>query len=67
MSRADERPVEVGSIVQLRSGGPVMTVESIDGATCKCVFYLHGLYVKYEHQHAVAAVRVVSLPVPVQT
>lgn len=53
-------PVVVGSVVQLRSGGPVMTVESISGEMCKCVFYAGNLAHKFEHTHSVAAVRIIS-------
>jgi uncharacterized protein YodC (DUF2158 family) len=28
-----------GSVVQLKSGGPKMTVEKIAGSTCECVWY----------------------------
>jgi uncharacterized protein YodC (DUF2158 family) len=34
----DERAIKVGDVVRLRSGGPPMTVEAVDGAAARVVW-----------------------------
>jgi len=36
--------MQPGDVVTLKSGGPKMTIQEIDGAVAKCVFTLNGRF-----------------------
>lgn len=38
MVEKTKTPIEPGSVVQMKSGGPYMTVESVTGSTAVCVW-----------------------------
>ncbi len=42
-SSADNSPLKEGDVVQLRSGGPSMTVESLDNGTVNCIWFKDGI------------------------
>ena len=51
--------IEVGSVVQLKSGGPVMTVTSVDQGVAKCLWYEENLVAPQWHN--------MELPIPALT
>jgi uncharacterized protein YodC (DUF2158 family) len=55
--------IEIGQVVTLQSGGPSMTVQSVDGAKAQCVWF-EGTRLKAEQFDAVLLRKPLSVEVP---
>jgi uncharacterized protein YodC (DUF2158 family) len=53
--------MKAGEVVQMRSGGPLMTVAAVDGANARCLYFVEQIGEFKEASLPLAALTVVDL------